>query len=461
MIAWLGIGSNLGDRLETLAAGVRHLAANPGIHVEAVSSLYETAPVGYLEQPAFLNAVVRLRTSLAPTGLLDACQAAEQAGGRTRSFPNAPRTLDIDLLACEREEGEEGGVGPVGMSTPRLTLPHVRAAERAFVRIPREELETGCVGRTEGVAPWLWGWDPLDAGTDVSSATEGMVRPVLPPDAGSDLEPHRLVRHIQKSAVFPTRILYLRETGSTNDEIRRLAASGSPEGTVAIAETQRSGRGRRGRSWVSTAGLGVWMTLLLRPTTADFSSTGLLPVAAAVAACRALRRFGAVDVGIKWPNDLLSRGRKLCGILCESSSSAEGVDWVAIGIGVNVLHGPQDLPTGLDTPAVSLRLCRAETAPGAGNEELRARLAAAVLYELEETVRMVTTGATRQLLEEYRRDSLVLGREVRVHASDGSYEARVTGIDDQGRLLVAAADGERILASGEVTVRTVQEGTFS
>ena len=98
MIAWLGIGSNLGDRMETLSSGVRHLAANPGIHVEAVSSIYETAPVGYLEQPAFLNAVVRLRTSLAPTGLLDACQAAEQAEGRTRSFPNAPRTLDIDLL---------------------------------------------------------------------------------------------------------------------------------------------------------------------------------------------------------------------------------------------------------------------------------------------------------------------------------------------------------------------------
>ena len=460
MIAWLGIGSNLGDRMETLSSGVRHLAANPGIHVEAVSSIYETAPVGYLEQPAFLNAVVRLRTSLAPTGLLDACQAAEQAEGRTRSFPNAPRTLDIDLLACERESGEEGGVGPVEISTPRLTLPHVRAAERTFVRIPREELRTGCVGRTEGVEPWLWGWDPL-AGAGEVSAAAGLARMAPPPDAGSDLEPHRLVRHIQKSAAFPTRILYLRETGSTNDEIRRLAVAGAPEGTIAIAETQRTGRGRQGRSWVSAAGLGVWMTLLLRPATARSSSVGLLPAAAAVAACRVLRRLGAVDVGIKWPNDLLSRGRKLCGILCESASSGEGVDWVAIGIGVNVLHGPEDLPTGFDTPAVSLRLCRAETAPGAGNEELRARLAAAVLYELEETVRMVTTGATRLLLEEYRRDSLVLGREVRVHTSDGSYEARVTGIDDQGRLLVAAADGERVLASGDVTVRTVQEGTFS
>jgi BirA family biotin operon repressor/biotin-[acetyl-CoA-carboxylase] ligase len=199
------------------------------------------------------------------------------------------------------------------------------------------------------------------------------------------------------------------------------------------------------------------MTVIFRPA-AGSTSVELLPVAAAVAACRALRRLGAVGVGIKWPNDILHRGRKLCGILCESASSGDGVDWVAVGIGVDVLHRTEDLPTGLDTPAVSLLQCRAETAPGAGNEELRARVASAVLYELEETGRMVATGATRLLLEEYRRDSLVLDRDVRVHASDGSYEARATGIDDQGRLHVAAADGERILASGEVTVRTVEEG---
>lgn len=456
MIAWIGLGSNLGDRLETLSAGVRHLAANRGIQVEAVSSVYETAPVGYLDQPAFLNAVIRLRTRLAPFDLLDACQAAEQSAGRTRSFPNAPRTLDVDWISAEREAGEEGGVGPVEISTPRLTLPHVRAAERAFVRIPLEELRTGCLGRTQGVEPWLWGWNPLEGNGEARDGLATEISPT-PPDAGSDLEPHRLVRHVMKSALFPTRILYMRETGSTNDEARRLAILGAPEGTVVLAEAQRSGRGRRGRSWDSASGLGVWMTVIFRPA-AGSTSVELLPVAAAVAACRALRRLGAVGVGIKWPNDILHRGRKLCGILCESASSGDGVDWVAVGIGVDVLHRTEDLPTGLDTPAVSLLQCRAETAPGAGNEELRARVAAAVLYELEETGRMVATGATRLLLEEYRRDSLVLDRDVRVHASDGSYEARATGIDDQGRLHVAAADGERILASGEVTVRTVEEG---
>ena len=444
MIATLGLGSNLGDRLGTLTAGVRHLAACSGLRIEAVSSVYETAPVGYLDQPPFLNAVIRVHTSRAPLELLDACQAAEQSQGRTRSFPNAPRTLDIDILSCEREADAPGGPGPIQLSTPRLTLPHVRAAERAFVRIPLEELRTGCTGRAEGVEPWLWGWDPLAAQD-------------APPREESDLEPHRLVRHCLKSARFPTSVLYLRETGSTNDEARRLAAMGAPEGTVVLAESQTAGRGRRSRFWQSSDGLGVWMTVLIRPV-GGHPAAGLLPAAAAVAACRALRRLGAIDVGIKWPNDILSGGRKICGILCESASSGEFVDWVAVGFGVDVLHGPDNLPAGLDTPAVSLRMLREETAPGVAAEELRARTAAAILYELEETSRMVATGAAPQLMEEYRRDSLVLGRDLRVLTPEGDYEARATGIDDQGRLLVAAADGVRALASGEVTVRTVQEG---
>jgi BirA family biotin operon repressor/biotin-[acetyl-CoA-carboxylase] ligase len=202
------------------------------------------------------------------------------------------------------------------------------------------------------------------------------------------------------------------------------------------------------------------MSVLLRPAV-NATHTGLVPLAASVAACRALRRLGAVDAGIKWPNDLLDRGRKIAGILCESASSGGRVDWVVVGIGVNVLHGPDDLPDGLDVPAVSLRMCRAQNAPGAGNGELRARLAAAVLYELEETVRMLTTGAARQLMDEYRRDSLLIGRDVRVTGPEGTFDARATDVDDQGRLLVEAADGPHALDSGNMTVRTVQEGTSS
>jgi len=447
MIAWLSLGSNLGDRLATLTSGVRHLAENPHVRIEAVSSVYETEPVGYLAQPAFLNAGVRLRTDLAPLALLDACQAAEQAEGRRRSFPNAPRTLDIDIVACEREGDEEGGAGEVLMSTPRLTLPHVRAAERQFVQVPLAELRTGCTGRAPGIEPWLWGWTPL--ADEVGSR-----------EAGSDLAPHRLMNHVLVGARYPTHLLYLSTTGSTNDEAKRLAQAGAADGTVVVAEGQSSGRGSKGRIWESATGLGVWMSVVLRPSV-HTEHVGLVPLAASVAVCRALRRLGAVDAGIQWPNDLLDRGRKIAGILCESASAGGTVDWVVVGIGIDVLHGPEDLPAGLEVPAVSLRLCREQTAPGAGNGELRARVAASVLYELGETVRMLSTGAAGLLMDEYRRDSLLLGRRVRLQGPDGTCDALAKDVDDQGRLLVEAADGLHALDSVSMTVRTVQEGTSS
>ncbi len=451
MIAHLSLGSNLGDRLATLTGAVRFLASVPAVRIDAVSSVYETAPVGYLDQPPFLNAVVRLRTALDPLALLDACQAAEQAAGRQRPFPNAPRTLDVDIVSCEREAGEEGGPGGIAMATPRLTLPHARAHERDFVLLPLEELRTGCVGRSPGVVPWLWGWDPL--GPEAQA-----------PEDASDLAPHRLVQRLLPDGRYPVRLRYLAEAGSTNDEARRLAAAGAPAGTVVVAERQTAGRGRQGRRWVSAAGLGVWMTVLLRPGR-DAEAAALAPVAAAVAVCRALRRLGAVEAGIKWPNDLLCRGRKIAGILCESASSGGAVDWLLVGIGINVLHGPDALPSDLDgtdpLPPTSLAICRGEGAPGAPGApaDLRARTAAAVLYELEETVRMGATGASRRLLDEYRRDSLILGQDVRVVAPMGSFNARAAGIDDRGRLIVETAAGAQALDSGEVAVRAAQEGS--
>jgi 2-amino-4-hydroxy-6-hydroxymethyldihydropteridine diphosphokinase len=126
--AYIGLGSNLGDRMATLRTAVQRLD-NLG-RITGVSSLYETEPVGYLEQPAFLNAVVALDTELAPVDLLQALLGIEHDLGRTRSFANAPRTLDLDLLL----------VDDVTLDTNYLTLPHPRLHERAFVLVPLAEL---------------------------------------------------------------------------------------------------------------------------------------------------------------------------------------------------------------------------------------------------------------------------------------------------------------------------------
>ena len=131
--AYIGLGSNLGDRMATLRTAIERLKSLG--RVTRVSRLYQTEPVGYLEQPRFLNAVVALESALAPTDLLDALLAIERDLGRTRAFPNAPRTLDLDLLLLD----------DVILDTPELTLPHPRLHERGFVLVPLAEIASEMV----------------------------------------------------------------------------------------------------------------------------------------------------------------------------------------------------------------------------------------------------------------------------------------------------------------------------
>jgi 2-amino-4-hydroxy-6-hydroxymethyldihydropteridine diphosphokinase len=127
-IAYIGLGANLGDRMTALQMAIQRLKTLG--EIVGVSSLYETEPVGYLEQPSFLNAVVALDSALAPADLMDALLGIERDLGRARSFPNAPRTLDLDLLM----------VDDVILDTPELILPHPRLHERAFVLVPLAEI---------------------------------------------------------------------------------------------------------------------------------------------------------------------------------------------------------------------------------------------------------------------------------------------------------------------------------
>jgi 2-amino-4-hydroxy-6-hydroxymethyldihydropteridine diphosphokinase len=128
VVAYIALGSNLGDRLGFLQQAVSRLA-DVGT-IDAASDVFETDPVGYLDQPAFLNAVIQLRTNLAPRELLSALQAIEAELGRERSFPNAPRTLDLDLLLYD----------DLTMRSDRLTVPHPRLHERAFVLVPLAQI---------------------------------------------------------------------------------------------------------------------------------------------------------------------------------------------------------------------------------------------------------------------------------------------------------------------------------
>jgi BirA family biotin operon repressor/biotin-[acetyl-CoA-carboxylase] ligase len=214
--------------------------------------------------------------------------------------------------------------------------------------------------------------------------------------------------------------LHLRETGSTNDRARELAAAGAPHGTLVTAAAQSAGRGRQGRQWSAPAGAALLMSLVLR------DAHPLLPLAAAVGVAEAVGEQAA----IKWPNDVLLEGRKVAGILAESRPQ-EG--WAVLGIGVNVAVRVEDLPPELHDTAATLGRDPSEVEP----------FLVTLLTSLERSMAL-TPG---DLLDAWRARDALLGRTITWTAGSG----KAAGIDGEGRLVVELPDGGRTsLDAGEV-----------
>jgi BirA family biotin operon repressor/biotin-[acetyl-CoA-carboxylase] ligase len=233
--------------------------------------------------------------------------------------------------------------------------------------------------------------------------------------------------------------------GSTNDVARALAEGGAPAGTAVVAEEQVAGRGRGGRHWVSPPGLGVWLSVVLRPEA--LPAPGLLPLRVGLAAAAALDPFARPGrVEVKWPNDLQVAGRKLGGILCEGSWEGAGLAFVVAGIGINAAHAPDDFPELLRADATSLRIASGWSPP-------RQEVAGALVRALAGLpARASATLAPEERAGLEARDALA-GREVRVTA-DGAepLEGTAAGISAAGALRVRRADGEEV-AVNSGTVR--------
>jgi BirA family biotin operon repressor/biotin-[acetyl-CoA-carboxylase] ligase len=230
---------------------------------------------------------------------------------------------------------------------------------------------------------------------------------------------------------FVRRIVVCGTTGSTNDEARRLAGEGAEEGTVVIAERQTAGRGRLGHAWDSPDGLGLYLSLVLRPTeSAD--RIGRYTIAAAVAVGTACRAFAGERVVLKWPNDVHAGGRKLAGILAELRQKPRGAELV-LGIGLNVGQCEADFPAELSARATSLRML------GAGVGIDREAAAASVLESLAGTIGELRAGGWPEVAARFLRYAPdATGRPARV----GSGAVGVTdGLDDSGALRVRTAGG--------------------
>jgi BirA family biotin operon repressor/biotin-[acetyl-CoA-carboxylase] ligase len=258
-----------------------------------------------------------------------------------------------------------------------------------------------------------------------------------------DLE-HRL----QGSSLYQHPFVIKHETGSTNDDLRALALEGAPEGTVVVSERQFQGRGRRGRSWFAEAGDALLFSILLRPPVPPGQGT-LIPLLAATAVYRALCRLGVKDVQIKWPNDVLLCGKKVCGILCEMSVSLEGIEYAMLGLGLNVSTTESRFPEEIREIACSL-------ASATGRSWERPVVLTAVLEEMELLIHALWQGDRDEILEGWREGAVTPGQDITVTLADGSsVQGQALGVNDEGALRLWLPDGtEQVFHSGEVTLRT-------
>ncbi|WP_339218704.1 biotin--[acetyl-CoA-carboxylase] ligase [Paenibacillus sp. FSL H8-0332] len=232
--------------------------------------------------------------------------------------------------------------------------------------------------------------------------------------------------------------------GSTQEEAKILAEGGAPEGTTVMAEAQTGGRGRMGRKWHSPHGKGIWMSLVLRPNL-PLALTPQLTLLAGVAVCTAIREVTGVPAGIKWPNDLLAGGRKICGILLESSLREGGLHYCIAGIGIAANLTEEDYPEELRRIGTSLLI------EGGGIPVDRMRLAEAVLEELEYLYRVYLEQGFQPVKQLWESMSVTLGRQVWVNTPQGRTEATAVGLSDNGGLLLRNESGEVVsVLSGEI-----------
>ncbi len=244
-------------------------------------------------------------------------------------------------------------------------------------------------------------------------------------------------------------VTVLGEVGSTNDVALEAARGGAAEGLTVLADRQTAGRGRRGRRWASPPGVGVYLSVLLRPGLPPRKAP-LLGLAAGLAVAEAVEDLAGMSPELKWPNDVLLGGKKLAGVLPELATEGDSVSHVVVGVGLNLNHRAGDFPDEVRGTATSLRL-------ESGRAWERGRAAAAILNALDGWYQRFLDSAFEKILEAYHRRSATLGRPVSVLIEQAGWQGEAVGLDPEGALLVRDGAGAlRRVVAGEVSVREVR-----
>lgn len=287
-------------------------------------------------------------------------------------------------------------------------------------------------------------WKNINAlkqeGYEIDSVNNKGYRLISEPDIINEMR----IREYMNTKWMGTNIIYLPVTDSTNTQAKRLGEEGAEHGTLVVTGCQTAGRGRRGRSWESPEG-NIYFTFILRPDV-EVSRASMITLVSALALAKAIEKVTGLNTLIKWPNDVVANGKKLCGILTESSTDLEYINYVVVGIGVNV--NQTFFPAELTDKASSLLLELGHSVNrGAVLGEFLNRFEA--YYEI-----FIETEDMSGLIDTYNEMLVNCGREVKIIEKDRERILKAIGIDENGGLIVENPEGVReSIISGEVSVR--------
>lgn len=242
-------------------------------------------------------------------------------------------------------------------------------------------------------------------------------------------------------------ILYFDSIDSTNTKAQELAEKGYPSGTLVVADKQIAGKGRRGRNWESPSGCGIFMTLMLKPNI-NPNNASMLTLVSALAVAKALADITGKDAKIKWPNDIVIDGRKVCGILTEMSAQFDYINNIVIGIGINVNNS--SFPEEISATASSLRLL------SGGKKYRRAEIIEKIMEYFEKYYSIfLETEDLSALVNEYDAMLVNMKKQVKVLDPKEPFEGKAMGITKTGELIVDTWESRKLVSSGEVSVRGI------
>ena len=253
------------------------------------------------------------------------------------------------------------------------------------------------------------------------------------------------IQNGRKTKVLGKDIQYYKEVISTNNQAKLAAQQDAAEGTIIVSEAQTSGRGRLARGWYSPAEKGIWFSVILRPHFLP-QEAPKCTLMAAVAIAKAIEKITELQVGIKWPNDILYNKQKLVGILTEMNAEMDCINYIIIGMGINVNIQKNEFPLELQQIATSLAILK-------GEKISRVKLLNEILFQIETLYNIAQAEGFVKILEEWKKYSVTLGKTVDVIGINDTFVGVAMDIDADGALLVKTETGIKRVLAGDVSIR--------